>query len=189
MGRVLHASYSGYFPFCLAEYQDEGFGTSVCDLTSAMKAWWRMKKVRFYGTYGIPDLAPEQYYDWELIAQRNAATEENLVCNPDPSWNIVSYKNLEASPVFYTGYAYKKGGNYLLDVVANGKFKNTSSETGFWFGTIYDQNIAYQSLDFGGITLFGPDPVLSSSSGTTNFEVLEWWSYGGTYDTETGESV
>jgi len=192
MAKVLHASYSGYFPFCITAGPDPAYLFNSADITSAMSLWWKVKKIRFYGVFGIPDFAPENYYDWELIVERNATSEESLVCNPSPSWNIVSVLNLEptAAGLGYD-YVYINNGNYVPEVSVFGLFKAEGSqlEFGFQYASVYDPiTLRSKNISIDGITL-SEVAIAYSDSGTLNYEILEYWSYGGLYNTETGQPL
>lgn len=188
MGKVLHASYSGYFPFCLNEGPEAPLSFNTATIDSAMNLWWKVKKIRFYGVFGLPDFAPTTYYSWELVVERNATSEESLVCNPSPSWNVVSVLNLQPSVAgFYYNYVYTNNGNYVPEVGVFGAFSAPIQEFGFEYYSIYDPiTLRSKSISIEGITLNEVGQVLYSDSGTLNYEILEYWSYGGTWNTSTG---
>jgi len=58
MGRVLHASYSGYFPFCLSEGDPNSVGAGTAyplgmSLENAMTLYWRIKSYRLTGMVNL----------------------------------------------------------------------------------------------------------------------------------------
>jgi hypothetical protein len=103
MGKVLHASGSGYFPYCLRNYPAEGviigpYQPLPMSLNAAMRVFWRIKRFRFYGTYTLDPFGRQEVRNWEMIFERNAESEENLVCNPD--YNYVGGENIEEGGAF-----------------------------------------------------------------------------------------
>jgi hypothetical protein len=190
MGRVLHASYSGYFPFCLSDGPESPFLFNTATIDSAMNLWWRVKKIRFYGVFGLPDFAPTTYHDWGLVVERNAVSEESLVCEPSPSWNVISVLNLEPSVagLYYTN-VYTNNENYVPVVGVFGGFlaEGIPQEFGFEYLSVYDPiTLRGKSISIDGVTLSEVGIALYSDSGTLNYEILEYWSYDGIYDTTTG---
>lgn len=190
MGRVLHASYSGYFPFCIDAGPDPEFSFNSADIASAMSLWWKVKKIRFYGVFGLPDFEPENYYDWELIVERNATSEESLVCAPSPGWNIVSVLNLEPTVAgLYYNKVYINNDTYVPEVGVFGAFnaEGIPQEFGFEYLSVYDPiTLRGGSISIDGITLNEVGIALYSDSGTINQEILEYWSYDGLYNKTTG---
>jgi hypothetical protein len=188
MGKVLSP---GLFPFCISEWTDSPpFQFNTASLSSCMRLWWRVKKIRFYGTFGLPDFASTTFYDWELVVERNALTEEALICNPDPGWNIVSTLNLHAdSSGFRFSRVYTSSGGYVPSASVFGAFEADSApeEFGFEYVSIYEPiTLRAGTILVDEIQLNEIGIALYSESGTINSEVLEYWSYGGTYDTSTG---
>ena len=75
MAKVLHASYSGYFPSCL-QVSDE-FG--VFTLEKAMEIYWRVKAWTISGTY-VNQF--NEIYDFSQTFTSTLADETRLVCLP-----------------------------------------------------------------------------------------------------------
>ena len=98
MGKVLHASASGYFPYCLeienvlsAQY------LAQINLNLAMAIYWRARKIRLFGTVNWPSTELPQWINapWHLEISSYATTEEELVCFPrSPQWVVSSVENL-----------------------------------------------------------------------------------------------
>lgn len=187
MGKVLHASYSGYFPFCLNEYDlDPPFSAySPVSLQTAMRIWWRIKKFRFYGTYVLnPETDPETR-NWEIVVERNANSEENLVCNPNPGWTTEFTLNTFGVSGFSLENIFQDGANYVVGSSFGAGFVDGSQEQGIFYVSAYD--VILKTYNFGGVTYYMTGDNNTYNEFTTiNHEILEYWSYGGTYDTSTG---
>ncbi len=75
MAKVLHASYSGYFPSCL----QVNSARSIFTLEEAMKIYWRVKAWTITGTYS------NQFGESSAFSQTFTSTladETHLVCLP-----------------------------------------------------------------------------------------------------------
>jgi hypothetical protein len=172
MAKVVHASYSGYFPYCLLPYQESTFFPIVSrvSLENAMSLFWRVKKMRISGTYQTPP-PNEETRSWEMIAESAAITESNLVCNPGIL--ITSTSNISDSPsppVFgFTDYVQSSGDLFVAPFAIAGFFADTQ-EAGFSYTNPAQSGAKTLSIE--GTTLTGED------AGTgTQLEVLEYWQY------------
>ena len=175
MAKVLHASYSGYFPYCIFPYQESVFFPFVSrvSLTQAMSLFWRVKKMRISGTYIAPYVgAPnEETRDWEMIAESSATDESNLVCNPGIL--ITSTSNISDSPsppVFgFTEEVQSSGAFFVAPFAIAGFFADTQEEG---FSYTNPAQSGTKTLSIEGTTLTGED------AGTgTQLEVLEYWQF------------
>jgi hypothetical protein len=172
MAKVLHASYSGYFPYCILPYQESVFFPAVSrvSLAQAMSLFWKVKKMRISGTYQTPP-PDEQTRSWEIIAESAAITESNLVCNPGIL--ITSTSNISDSPsppVFgFTDNVQSSGDLFVAPFAIAGFFADTQ-EAGFSYTN--PAQGGSKTLSIEGTTLTGED------AGTgTQLEVLEYWQY------------
>lgn len=172
MAKLVHASYSGYFPYCILPYQESEAFSSVSrvSLADAMSLFWRVKKMRISGTYTTPPPS-EETRSWEMIAESAATTESNLVCNPGfvitSSLNIVDQPS---PPVFgFTDYVQSSGNLFVAPFEISGFFADTQ-EGGFVYRN--PAQSLTNALTIEGTTLTGED------AGTgTQLEVLEYWQY------------
>jgi hypothetical protein len=187
MGKVLHASGSGYFPFCIGEIDlsiPELY--SMVSIEAVMKIWWRIKKIRFYGTYTQRNNGNPIDVPWELIVQRNAANEENLVCNPFPSWNTISQLNITDGSFTTSSVSYKgtSDDRFILAAAVGGALEDVLQEQSIPFVSIPVEE-GSQKFVFEGISFTNTPPEFTLP-GSINYQILEYWSYGGTYNTSTG---
>lgn len=172
MAQVLHASASGYFPYCILPYQESEFFPIVSrvSLKDAMSLFWRVKKMRISGTYQTTP-PNEETRSWEMIAESAAITESNLVCNP--GIRIISTSNISdspAAPVFgFTENAQSSGGLFVCPFAIGGFFADTFEEG---FSYTNPAQAGTKTLSLEGTTLTGED------AGTgTQLEVLEYWQF------------
>jgi hypothetical protein len=182
MGKVLHASYSGWFPFCVEKINYPTLVYSESKLDEIMKIFWRIRKIKFYGTYFDGDDI-ESPWDFETVSA--ADKEEGLVCNP--GWLSTSGLNtfnvgFGINNVFYENIEEDR---FVLDSTIFGNLENPSvEEQAITFNSIAEPTETQPALDFEGIIFRINNPFLLV--GTINYEILEYWSYDGIYDTTTG---
>lgn len=186
MGKVLHASYSGYFPFCLTPYEPSPFAPFYEPISraSAMRIWWRIKKFRFYGTYVIDPYGPEsEQRAWEIIIERNSENEEGLVCNPN--WIVISQTNVSGA-YFYIGQIYTEEAQLVVESGFSGFFQDGAQEQGISYNSVYGENP--KTYNFEGLIYYmtGANNIYNEFT-TINHQILEYWSYGGTWNTSTGQ--
>jgi hypothetical protein len=187
MGKVLHASQSGYFPYCITPYQESEFFpfVSTSSLDDAMRLFWRIRKIRFYGTYE-PTFPFEGTRNWQMVVESAADSEEKLVCNP--GWVIKDQENLVndgaggLNSVFSFEEVTSFGEGYVVRLSFGGFFQDTFGPEGWGFENPA-QEFRPDSISFEGIQMRG------ETAGTFNYEIQEYWSYGGTYDTTTGQPL
>jgi len=191
MGKVLHASASGYLPFCItpaSTIPQEVRGTYypfALSLDQTVSLFWRVKKWTYEDNLGP---VGENFQFFTPIEN-----EENIVCNPalysyfktfdrgsaiDPL-EIFSGTTRDYKPVLKVGDLYYpfiyffgilQGSDFLTSI--DQEYPENGTFTMSWLG----HNIS--------APLYGstqPDPPFIAK-----FTAQEYWSYGGTYDTSTG---
>lgn len=172
MAKVVHASYSGYFPYCLLPYRESEFFQAVSrvSLVNAMSLFWRVKKMRISGTYATHP-PTEETRNWEMIAESAANDESKLVCNP--GFIITSSLNIVDQPFppsfGFGGEVESFGEDFVVRFSVSGFFADTF-EAGFSY-TNPAQSGA-KTLFIEGTTLTGED-----AGSNTKLEVLEYWEY------------
>ena len=184
MGKVYHASYSGYFPYCLQPYSPSQFRRffSTTSLEDAMRLYWRIRRIRFYGTYES-GIEPFETRNFEIIFRSAAETEANLVCNP--GYEIESSQNIIRTgfftPTFSLGAVRTYQGAYVVPLEWGAFFEDTFGPEGFGAANPTAQPSSPPPL--GTINFEG---VQMNGESIPSYEILEYWSYGGTYNTSTG---
>jgi hypothetical protein len=199
MGKVLHASGSGYFPFCITEVDSitEGFrGT----LEQMMAIYWRVKKweIAMSGVGLLDRFFPFPFNGiaYEMTRITPQETEENIVCSSNFFFNTSSVPispggstgifELQFGGAKKNGDIYTLGGRAVVDGVGYDGLRTNSSAAsvvGTW------------SMEFLGGPITGDlyalrDGSWDGSSGIImTISAKEYWSYGGTYNTTTGEPL
>lgn len=210
MGKIL---FPKYFPTCPkdgSDYVVPGY-TAVLTSTLAetMKMFWRPRKIKVSGSYFQADSdrrSCDVPANFELIIKSPYGSEEEMVCDPVKEWEMESYTNVifdeyafswGTAPFFYgeqdSLYTFN-GFEFGLDRVGysgggcsysvNIKQLYTVEEN----GGPYNWNIInIAGVDFNMATYFNDD--FQTGYVTASVEVTEWWSFGGTYNTATGEPL
>jgi hypothetical protein len=212
MGKIL---FPKYFPTCPADGSDfvvPGY-TAVLTSTLAetMKLFWRPRKIKVSGSYNQFNRVTRQCdvaANFELIIKSPYGSEEEMVCDPVKDWKLESSTNVEepefafswgTAPLFYGGQEslytfngfefYMKrgdqpgGGGCFYKVLIKQLYPVEREEAGpFDYKSI---NIA--GVDFNMATTFNEDRKYGYV--VPSVEVTEWWSFGGTYNTATGEPL
>jgi hypothetical protein len=205
MGKILHASESGYFPKCIEESADSKF--AVWPLEQAMQTYWRVREWEFNADIvaRVFDF-PEEGQDTDLpftasvtSIRSYAEDESTLVCNANGFERNDSgkYADILFSPVAFGDQFYKKVGDLYYSGLG-GLIDDGSIETEFSFSA-GDQTFSPTSqftISILGSTLaitanyYGEEPYETEViSCTASLVPSEWWSYGGTYNTSTGEPL
>jgi hypothetical protein len=199
MGKVLHASGSGYFPGCVTDGTPPERSLGLT-LEEAMGMFWRVRtwEARASGT---------QFYE-EAFSQYNSNSysdltpfhtiekEEDLVCYGNNLFPLERSIGVTVTPtsgdppgppyplgsiikMVYGGSIIKNDSLYYFDFYIEGFNCLTFSFT----EKVGTYNVSYLNHQISG-DLFGPP----DTSGSTLIEInaKTYWSYGGTYDTTTG---
>ena len=232
MGKILHASGSGYFVECV-QVGAGGFGVGVFSLDHFMKMYWRAKAFRFtlQATLAIIDPGGEYTYTYFCNTPTNpppifqkSGLEYNEELDDYPP--IVNEEEMVCGFQWIPQYFYKDElrGSNLYGFVATSQYVNDPAtlynftgylkmDISFITGlnnvgdiaitlgqpTSFPYNIQ-APINFGGVTVQGylgyrsPDEYsfildTAASSFTASFEVDEYFSFGGTINTSTGEPL
>ena len=213
MGKVLHASGSGYFPSCIQE------GAGFWSLQKAMDLYWRIRswELSVSLTYsieisGVPTkftVAPDSPY--QLVRRRSnesgypfddlepLTSEEELVCfNPYATTGLY---DVGVEPFAYVGCpgATTDGTlytpNFGLFATFDARIRPQLDPDRFNFEIFsVGQSDGQKSFSIYGSTpisfrvlpLEAGDGEYTFVDATLSLEPTEWWSYGGTYNTSTG---
>ena len=206
MGRVLHASASGYFTECIGLWQKENPSSYPIDysLELAMALFWRVRAWRFIGYITDTIRYPTHInkYTQEIFTP---SSEEQLVCSGGFSSGSFTSGNPFES-ILFSSFDYDLGGGgikksnnqiFLPRIFFEGTYTgDTFSKQGVSL-TNPGQASGSLTLSFLGSTqtiplwrqadLVPPDPLAPYyENGDWEIQAAEYWSYGGTYDTTTG---
>jgi hypothetical protein len=204
MGKVLHASGSGYFINCIEESGDSA--NAIWTLENAMKLYWRVRSWSFSASgileeegdlfsfsLNFNNIESYFYYepDDEFIP---TPREEQLVCGGESYPFFSEINNLTSPSLIEVGRrgVFKVGD--LYNPSFEGEFANR-----FPYNLDFRMAASIPSLypTISTVSLFGgvlPIGVRSRVGGevislTATLTPTEWWSYGGTYNTSTGEPL
>ena len=179
MGKVLHASKSGYFPFCLPEFQDEVTQFTTASVAIAMKSFWVLRSFSITGTYN----GPSSVLDFSIVLSSSATKEEEIICNP--IWEISSFSSLNSIVgSWYGGGQFYKYGDLVIPNYEI--FALYDEGQGAGFAVTSQTSSGYEeTFSFEGMTFYG------TSGGALSFLItpISYWSYDGTYDTSTGNPL
>jgi hypothetical protein len=222
MGKVLHASGSGYFIGCIKE-QNELVNCFSGNLTQLMALFWRVKRWEATATGTLERDSGDQL---QSITFDNV-TRELQPSPPIPSAeeDLVCFNSEAKSTLIYfttAAWATDQNGNPVTDTLGFTVSSGYRADDQYYFGVEKTGN----NFRIAGLALFGPtflingngntppiysaplveagDYVINTSVGSitgklwTAFTSIpatcvviinakEYWSYGGTYNTSTGE--
>ncbi len=215
MGKVLHASQSGYFPYCLeTENVSSAQYVAQINLNLAMAIYWRARKIRWFGIVNWPSTELPQFDNapWHLEISSSATTEEGLVCFP--KWIVSSSENITDAGGNPIVVGSEVDWNFIRSAYENGSEESNlicdlQIIIFFGVGALIGCNLRslsftpvyqYYSMPFanaGTLVLAGEFPYTGNQPPTfdstppndyttTLNHTIEYWSYGGTYDTTTG---
>ena len=193
MGKVLSAQGTGYYPSCIQEGSRPN-DPSYLDLTieQGMALYWRTRRWRVdaSGSYysdetGSPGNPLVFSGGGELTQYTPVGSEEDLVCLGGSEYGFFGDININGIPsgveVFY---------DYTTGFKTDEKFFPS-----FFFNSIYISStdsikVGVARLIFNGYTI--SKDIFSSEDGAVgdvliDFTCIEYWSYGGTWNTSTGE--
>jgi len=197
MGKVL---FPGYFPLSENASCDSTDGWGGLSLEMAMAAYWRVKswQVSFGFTYPDEDLANKTVNQTFSVTSPDfgipITAEEQLVCDnglkawdfdiPEPPPGIVSA--LSNASFSITTYSWSFNSDYAEFGELVFPFTESDTPPSYILPitiTIGNYTTTLQAAGFGGGG--GSDP----GSGSGSITAVEFWSYGGTYSTSTGEPL
>jgi hypothetical protein len=203
MGKVLHASDSGYFPTCIIDGEPPTPESNYLEqtLVQAMGLYWRVKiwESRCSGSYhGIENTfvypggsfvemsqsfsAEEDLVCYDLFA---CSREQNIQIIPDGGEPYTSPGTIFFA-IFYT--LLKKSGSLYYP-----RFVFQASNIDASLSSSYNVPVGTYTIKFLGYTLtgimYGQAGSDASSSVLLEMRAKEYWSYGGTYNTSTGQPL
>ena len=215
MGKVLSAQGSGYFPVCIPEGETYPYQPTIpLTLEQAMALFWRVKvwEAKISGQWAIPSDGAFVYYTYfdgdsyeDMAISGNTPeinSEEQYICNGAeiflyergvylgveyPDGNSYSYElGLYLQYCFSDNFNTRRNGKtyYPFIVLGTGNsFSDGASNTAvigsFNFKLLND-------------TFTGPIyTIVPTATGSVQIDIRakEYWPYGGTYDTTTGNPL
>jgi len=204
MGKVLSAQGSGYFPACILQ-DDPPLDFPSGSIKDIMTFYWRVKKFKItISGSGIAKSAGESVQmsgTFDLIRRDEIKSESELVCN------LPSIYEGNGGELVFDGIPFGELFGSLLHLPEYYQKSGSSNiQTNIFLAAGYGINYFFYLLQFneympmgswsinfygGSLSgeLYSPPSSFSSGSFNTKIEATEYWSYGGTYDTTTGEPL
>jgi len=195
MGKVLHASASGYFTDCIQESTDSRDG--VWSLEKAMQTYWRVRTWTFSAS-GIAtnNDDPSDFFPISStitdITSRDSQTdvpqtlEEGLVCG-----NYFEFFSASRYNAFIGFYGTKTNGGLYNSGLVGEVLDYRTDPLEFVFlaegSSAFSISILGANIPIG-MTYENDEEEFSYiiTSGSATLTPTLWWSYGGTYSTSTG---
>jgi hypothetical protein len=203
MGKVLHASYSGYFPTCITD------GTPTppqeylsLTLEEAMGLFWRVRawEAKATGSFHDPVLEATIAYTSNSFGDMTPSVivneEKNLVCYGNRTFTFERAATATITPdngdpydtdggtyFQYNFSSINKSGSTYYPYILIGSINSASSSYTSKIGTY---KITYLDSNISG-DLFGSDG--SFGNALIEIRAKEYWSYGGTYSTSNGSPL
>lgn len=205
MGNVLHASYSGYFPFCIEDGDSSQVGPGTfhpisIPIEDIIKIYWRIRKINAAGPVFDPiGEADVQYFESDLFSLSTPNLEEEIVCNKYGAFfscseivvmgQIFDAINIEFCSISLTDSHILRVGNlYYPSIICSGTGATNNGNT-VYFGLSF---LSPGWTQVGDIDFFGysiplyKDPTTSELPYYGSIYATQYWSYGETWDTTTG---
>ena len=211
MGKVLHASGSGYFPFCITERgsvptEDQGGTYYPIGLTleQAISLFWRVKNWTFQDPF--TPVSPIFSLNTTRPNFPPAANEEDIVCvngyrydnvfgEPDAFSQIIDFELFSGQQIPASLILLKIGNLYYPRLFFSGQFFVVSTGEGAGASTLYGSSFAPYEVGSFVINFWGYSISIKLYSSfsylpySASLNANEYWSYGGTYNTSTGFSL
>jgi hypothetical protein len=206
MGKVLHASYSGYFPTCTVDQTPTPSQNYLSlSLIEAMALFWRVRtwEAKASGSFYSENISSTiEYTSSSCVDMTPTITigqEEDLVCKGEETFAFQRLAtaiitpdggdpfNTDGTIDFQFIFAsIAKGGSTYYPSFFIASINALTSLVPTFGSKIGTYKITYSGFQIVG-DLFGPDG--SSGSALIEIEAKQYWSYGGTYNTSTGEPL
>jgi hypothetical protein len=201
VGKVLSAQGSGYYPSCITSgTEPELQNNLVLTIEQGMALYWRTKK---WTISASGSFISNNFGEPIVVSGGGEATlltpidsEEALVCSGEYGFGVYGDLLMNGFPMSYEVY---------WDFYFYGKKSNNNFYPYFDYNSVYiqnnnsreDQKIGIFRFLFNGYTITKnlytdtAEPPYSGTSGNVQIDLTctEYWSYGGTYDTSTGNPL
>jgi len=195
MGKVLSAQGTGYYPSCIQEGSRPD-DPDYLDLTieQGMALYWRTRRWRVdaSGSYysdgkGSPEDPLIFSGGGEITQYTPVGSEEDLVCLGGSEYGFFGDVSINGEPsaveVFY---------DYTSGFKTDEKFFPTFFFNSIFISSTASIKVGVARLIFNGYTI--EKDIFSNESGAVgdvliDFTCIEYWSYGGTWNTSTGQPL
>jgi hypothetical protein len=186
MGEVL---FPGTFPFECDEPYESSYFIFNSNLYQAMKMYWRVKTWGVKATLSGRTVTPPNNGEYVFTYGWDVIKEEELVCLKTFSQRSGGSPFVENSFVLYPN---TNGTQLACSILFRPSDDSGEPEISSFF-TAGRTSFELSVLNFGDggtCTLYSPNTTLEEfGSMSIVIKALEYWSYGGTYNTHTGEPL
>ena len=166
--------------------------------------FWRPKKIKVSGSYSQFDAESRECNisaNFELIIQSPYGSEEEMCCEPVKPWTLASSTNVEdpEAAFFWDSKPFYYGEQDALFTFNRFDFKLSNLSANCDRGVFIEQLYAVEREGEAGPFIYELTNILGCDFNMATYvdqfgigyiqpsiEVTEWWSFGGTYDTQTG---
>jgi len=209
MGKIL---FPKYFPTCPtdgSEYVVPGYTAVItATLAETMKSFWRPRKIKVSGSYTQFSEGPRECVipaNFELIIKSPYGSEEEMICEPVLNWVVASSNNIEniddcfnwgGNPFYYGDPLNSFYTFNAFEIIPAYGPDPQSCNAGVLIKQLYLVESNGGPYDWVPIDIVGVQYQMATYVNEFGFgyvgasvEVLEWWSFGGTYNTETGNPL
>jgi hypothetical protein len=204
MGKIL---FPKYFPSCPANggnFIVPGYtNVLTANVMNTMKMFWRPRKIKASGSYklydrGLRDCSTSG--NFELIIQSPYSSEEEMCCEPFKPWTLASSTNILDPDFSWDSKPFYYGEQDALFTLNAFGFSLYTEDESCDFGVFIQQLYPiegnggpydYQTINILGVNFNMATYVNEFGKGyiQPSINVTEWWSFGGTYDTTTGNPL
>lgn len=205
MGKILFPKYFPIYPADGGDFVVPGYTDVItANVENTMNMFWRPRRIKLSGSYKLYNRILRECKtpaNYELIIQSPYGSEEEMVCEPVKPWTVASSTNIvdvgtelswDSKPFYYG----KQDALFTLNAFDFQLYGvDESCDFGILIKQLYpiEQDEA-QPFNWQTIKILGVDFKMATYVNEFNkgyiqpsIEVTEWWSFGGTYSTTTGE--
>lgn len=175
-----HVTSIGEFPFCVTAYPGGYVNHTTGSLDVVMKSYWVLRKFSISGTY-LDGASVTQSFS--ITLKNPSSSEDQIVC--DPAWVVDTSSNLNTiNGSWYSNNSFYKDGSLIVPDYSISALYQNGGGSGFSIVSL-DASGYPQTFLFEGMTFYGTD----GGALTFTLTPIEYWSYGGTYNTSTGAKL
>jgi len=204
MGKIL---FPKNFPSCTPDGAVYVISGATDTLTSGveetMKMFWRPREITVSGSYTKFSEETRECdipASFSLVIRSPYTSEEEMVCEPVKPWTMASSTNLVSAGFYWDSnplYYLEEDSLYTLNAF------DLALDDGFGLPSGCNQGVLIKQLypltggphDFKLIDILGVNFNVATATDAVSglayiqpgIEVTEWWSFGGTYNTKTGD--
>jgi hypothetical protein len=184
MAKVLHASYSGYFPACIQTAPESKGNLVGGTLEQIMELYWRVKAWRLDSISGSQsffysggDITTATYTaTQQSLGSVDATNETNLVCNPYPlisaTANYLINSFNQSLGMSLGGNFFKENETYYMEFYFNMLYV-TTQETPYQVGSVTINGLSVPLYGY----IDGEPPINITGNISVSISPTAYWTY------------